>query len=194
MSGFFKVILYLPSIISGLVFVLLFKYFADIAVPEVYKLLTGKTIIGLISNIDTAMTTIMLYSCWVGFGGGVLLYSGAMSSISDSVIESAQLDGVKPMREFFSIIMPGIWPTFTTFMLLQVVGFFTNQINLYAFFGSTAERYMYSIGYYLYVSAATFTRAEYPYLSAFGLTLTLIAVPATLILKYTLTKFGPSTD
>lgn len=193
-SSFFKVILYMPNIISGLIFVLLFKYFADIAIPEIYELITGKTIIGLISSVDTSRITVMLYSCWVGFGGSVLLYSGAMSAISDSVIESAQLDGAKPMREFFSIIIPSVWPTFTTFMLLKIVGFFTDQMNLFTFYGEMADRYMYTIGYYLYVSVLTFTRAEYPYLSAFGLMLTLIAVPATLILKYTLTKFGPSND
>lgn len=191
--GFFKIILYMPNIISGLVFVLLFKYFADVAIPEIWFQISGKNIIGLVSNHDTAKITIMIYSCWVGFGTNVLLYTSAMSGISDSVIESAQLDGITPFKELISIVLPSIWPTFVTFMLLQIVGFFTNQINLFSFFGSEAERYLYSIGYYLYRSTYTFTTGQYPYLSAFGLLLTLVAVPLTLLVRYLLNKFGPKT-
>ena len=80
----------------------------------------------------------------------MLMYSGAMSGVSDSVIEAAKLDGITPIREFFYIIVPLIYPTLVTFLVVEVAGIFTNQMNLYNFYGLKAEYSLYTFGYFLY--------------------------------------------
>ena len=196
-SGAFKVILYLPQIVSGLVFALMFKYFMDEALPELIKLITGaeNTVKGFVSNEQTAKVCAIVFTVWVSFGTNVLMYTSAMSAISPSVIESAELEGVKPMQELWYIVVPSIWPTFVTFMLTTVIGIFTNQMSLFAIYGVHANLFAKTstFGYYLYVETlhAQEEFIRFPYLSAMGLILTLVAVPLTLITRYVMNKLGP---
>lgn len=195
LSGVFKIILYLPHIVSGLVFALMYKYFMDDALPEIIKTLTGNSVKGFISNVETAKTCAIVFTIWVSFGTNVLMYTSAMSSISPSIIESAELEGIKPMQELWYIVIPCIWPTFVTFMLTSIIGIFTNQMSLHAIYGVHANLYAKTstFGYYLYVETlhAQEEYARYPYLSAMGLLLTGIAVPLTLVARWLMNKLGP---
>ena len=197
MSGFFKIILYLPHIISTIVFALMFKYFMEDAVPDVIELITGRKVQGFlfdVSNMTRIKVCMMVFTIWIGFGTSVLMYSGTMSSISESVIESGKLEGITPMRELFYIVIPLIWPTFVTFMLTSITGIFTNQMHLYTIFGESAEYQLYTFGYFLYRSTLKAQLSDYPYLSAMGLLMTIVVVPLTLVVRYLLNKFGPRTD
>lgn len=194
LANLYRVTLFLPSVLSSIVMVLLFKYFCEQAVPVVWKELTGKEIGGLLSNSNTAMPTLLFYLVWTGFGTQVLMYTGAMNNISESIVESARLDGATPLREFVSITLPMIWSTFVTFIVVGIAGIFTNQLNLYSFYGTAADNSLYTIGYYLYRATQKGTLPEYSYLSAMGLIFTLIAMPLTFAVKCLLERFGPTTE
>lgn len=194
-SKAFRVILFMPSIISAIVMVTIFQFFVENAIPELSRIFTGKTIKGLIENKATRYGTVMFYNLWLGFGVNVLMYSNAMSGISDEIVESAKLDGASTMKEFFHITLPLIYPTIVTFMITGVAGIFSAQYNLYSFFGSGADGDIITYGYYFYNATQEATsRAEYSDISAIGLYLTLIALPLTLLVKWLMEKFGPSED
>ncbi len=198
-SGFFKIILYLPHIVSSVVFVVMYSFFLDNAVPVIAEKVFGKEVMPLIGNwindVQTTRVAVIVFTIWISFGTQVLMYTGAMSSISESVIESGKLDGITPMKELVFIVIPLIWSTFVTFMVVSVAGLFSNQMSLFAFFGTNAPPELYTFGYYLYkeIYSAT-TVVDYPFLSAIGLLMTAIAVPVTLFVKWALDKFGPKTE
>lgn len=194
LANVYRVVLFLPSVISSIVMVILFKYFCENAIPEIWEALTGEQIGGLLSSTKTSFPTLLFYLVWTGFGTQVIMYTGAMNNISDSVVESARLDGASQLREFISITLPMIWPTFVTFIVVGIAGIFTNQLNLYSFYGTGADLADYTIGYYLYRETTRATLPEYPYLSAMGFVFTLFAVPLTFLVKGALEKFGPGTD
>lgn len=187
----FKVLLFMPSILSAIVMVVLFSYFVERAIPEVWYKLFGKEIEGLLGNGKLTMGTIIFYNIWVGFGTSILMYVGAMNGISESIVESATLEGVSPLQEFYHITLPLIYPSITTFVVVGVATIFTNQLNLFAFYGQDAEFRLYTLGYYLFMNTQKASIAEYPYLSAMGIALTLVALPLTLLVKYLMEKFGP---
>ncbi len=184
-SGVFKVFLYVPQIVSSLVLVIIFKYMAEDAYIRVMQDLFGIKTLGLLSDPNTQFTTVMIYSIFVGFGPQVLMYSGAMSGISDSIVEAGQLDGITPLREFFQITIPMIWPTVTSFIVVNLANVFVNQMQLFSFYGAGAEYRLYTLGYYLYsmIKKTSTSITDYPYLSAFGLVLTLFTIPATLLVR-----------
>ena len=188
-AGVFRVLLFAPSILSAVVMVTMFKYFAEFAIPELFDLKSG-----LLGNAETKLGTIIFYNVWIGFGTQVLMYSGAMSGIDNSVMEAARLDGASPVREFFSIILPLIFPTVQTFLVAGVETLVTNQINLVAFDGLWAKPQNMTIGYYLFSKAEAATNYELPVLATFGVCLTLIAAPLTLTTRWALDKFGPSVN
>lgn len=195
-SKLFKTVLYMPHIVSTVIFVILFQFFVDNAVPEFYNLLTGKEMMPLTGNPKTAKATVMIFNVWISFGTQVLLYDSAMSSISESIIESGQLDGISPLRELIAIVIPLIWTTFETFLLMRIMGIFTEQMSLYSFFGAFADPEYETIGYFIYksVQGGVASPTKYPIYAAFGLVLTCIAVPLTLFVRRLMDKFGPSTN
>lgn len=195
-SGFFRVFLFLPSIICSVIMVLIYGNFVDVALPEIVRVLTGKTVGGLMSTKSTRFFAVMFYNLLVGFGVNVLMYSNAMSAISKEVVEAAHLDGATGLKEFWFITLPSIYPTLVTFLITALAGMFLNQYNLYSFFGSGEHFGLQTYGLYFYVQtlAADGSRAEYSQISAIGLWLTFIALPLTYGVKFLLEKLGPSED
>ncbi|MCQ3035498.1 MAG: sugar ABC transporter permease [Bacilli bacterium] len=184
-SKLFRIILFLPSIISALVLASIFIAFA------------GKAGFGnLFKDTKSSFWLIMAFNIWMSFGTNVLMYSNAMGNISPEVIEAAKLDGCSPFREFFHVILPAIYPTITVFLVVGFAGVFINQFNLPNFFGLDGGARWETIGYRLYYlalgaknSGSLALRAKY---AAYGVSLTLIAVPFTYLIKYLLERFGPS--
>ncbi len=194
MGNTLRVILFLPSIISAIVMVTIFQFFVERAIPAAASQWFGIEMQGLIENTDTRFVTIMFYNILVSFGMTALIYSNGMAGISPEIVEAAQLDGCTGLAEFWYITLPLIYPTITTFLITGVAGIFTNQMNLYSFFGGSAPESLFTWGYYLYVQTQTAaSEAEYPLLAAMGLLLTLVIVPITLLVKWALEKFGPKT-
>ncbi|MBQ7642471.1 MAG: sugar ABC transporter permease, partial [Clostridia bacterium] len=122
LSGAFKVILMLPAMISGTVFAIIARYFLEVGIPNLFD----PEMNSLIYSADTTFITILLYDMWLGFAGNLVLYLGAMSGISVDVVEYGKIDGMNSLQEFIHIVIPGIWPTISMFLVAGVAGFFTN--------------------------------------------------------------------
>ena len=196
LHGLVKVVLFTPSIISGMVLVSVFIEFVNEVIPGVNQRITGEQIIGFITNPPTSKTfgTVLFYCIWIGFGGSILLYVGAMNNISDSVSEACRLDGANLFQEMIYIVLPLIYPTFVTFMVVGVGGIFTNQMALYAFFGPEADQSIQTFGYYLFKRTKAAGESDYPFLATMGLLMTFVVAPLTFLVKWLLEKAGPSLE
>ena len=186
MGTLFKFFLFLPTILPGILLVLMFKFFVNEAIPGYALELFGKTITPLLIGEKSLMPTLIFFNIWTSFGGQVLIYTGAMDQLAPEVMEAGQVDGVTPIQEFFYLVIPMIMPTIATFMIASVAGLFTNQASLYSFFGENSVDYSnYTIGYYLFilVSKSGNGKTMYTYASALGLVCTFIAFPLTLLMR-----------
>ena len=192
-SSFFRIMLFIPSIISPLVLAILFNNLAEDALPMYLSQIFGKQFYPLISG-KSAFAVLNFYRIWVGFGTSILIYNGSMSAIDVSVTEAAKLDGATGIKEFVFIVFPLIYSTFVTFFIVGVAAIFTDQMNLFSFFGMQADLKLVTVGYYLYKKTTIASLAEYTWLSAFGLMLTAITVPVVFLVKWLLFKIGPSVD
>lgn len=200
LAEMFRVILFLPSVISGIILALLFKYFVGdfyIAFMELF----GTETAGLLSETASTgqkLSTVIFYNIWVSFGVNVLMFSNGMSAIDESIVESAQLDGTNLLQEFWYITIPSIWGTLSSFFIVSLTGIFTNQMHLHTMFGDGAP--VQTFGYYLFVSSQhglLFDQDKYiglPTISALGLMITCVTAPITLGTRYLLEKYGPRTD
>lgn len=178
----FKFFLFLPSVLPGILLVLVFKFFANEAIPGYMLELFNKIIEPLLIGPKSLMPTIYFFNIWASFGAQILIYTGAMDQIAPEIIEAGEVDGVKPYQEFFFIVVPMILPTVATFMVASVAALFTNQASLYSFFGDNVDAENYTIGYYLFelVNKSGVGKTLYTYASALGIVCTLIAFPLTL--------------
>lgn len=219
-AGLFKTMLFMPTLISSLVFCILFRYLSTDGYKEIMCLINDLPVTmenraeykGLLENPDTAMPTLIFYNIWVSFGSNILLYSGAMSGIDESVVESAHLDGANLIQEFWHITLPLIFPTIISLVVVSLTGIFTNQLGLLNLFGETignwpeVENKVTTIGYKMYIYAKKLTNSEYNVdkfgssyytegeLAAYGLLISLIIIPLVLGIRAFMKKYGPSTD
>lgn len=118
---FFRVMFYMPAIISGVALTAAFKQIIDPLGP--LGAIMPKE--GMLNNMDLANVAVMIYCVWTGFTTDVLLFGGGMARIPVDVLESAKLEGCGPWNEIIHIVLPMIWPTVAT----QIVFIFTGMFN-----------------------------------------------------------------
>ena len=193
LGGIFKVIIFIPSIVSTMVYVTIGRYIFT----ELLPLIVGNPYLRLLDSAKTQFTSVFIYTILIHVGTNIVYYLGAISGVDQSVVEYGKLDGLNSPRELWHIILPHIWPTMISFIIVTTSQFFTEKLTLYDFFGGGAEPRSYTLGYYYYklvFSNNTLQIANYPEGAAAGFMFTIIAVPLTFGLKYLLERFGPSED
>ena len=199
-SGTFRVLLYLPHIVSSLVLAVLYSYLVTDVYMMIAESITGvKQIGGLLDNPDTQYGAVLFFNLWLGFGLNVVLYTNAMAGVNASLIEAAEMDGANLLQEFIYIYFPNIYPTFMVFIVTGFAGIFTNQMNLLGFFGLTGKNYFNVFGFYLYEQSydaplAAQVGNTMGTISALGLLVTAIVAPISLGVRKVMEKYGPSAD
>lgn len=186
-SKFFQLMLMLPGIVAGMVWVLVYKYFMDLVLPE----WMGWPV-GLLTNGDTKFLSLVIYSLWFSLGGGLLIYTGMMGSVSEEVRDAGRLDGMNRLQEFFRLMLPAIYPVWVINTVSGVIGFFSATGSAFEFFGLDAPSQTYTIGYVMFQSVMN--TQDYAFNSAGSLVFTAIVAPLALGLKRLLEKIGPSED
>ena len=183
----FRVLFYLPAILGTTVMSQIFKSLLMTGGP-LEKLLDALHIpiddmtrfAGFLNAPDTGMLMVVIFVLWTGVGVNMIMFTGAMNRVPQEIFESARIDGVGFFREFFSIILPLIWPTVTTMIVFSMVGIFSNaSLVLLLCPENTA---CCNVGYYIlrYTLNANYTiRVEdtFCYPAAVGLIFTLVNVP-----------------
>ena len=186
----------LPTIVSGMVFALIFKYFALEGITPLLNLIGIKNPPDLLGS-RTAFWTMLFYSIWVSFSTSLIVYPNAMRAINPEVYESAKIDGVSNMfQELGYIILPQIFPTIITFLVVGFATLLTNAGMNLLFFQFEAPGASYNFGYYYIVEVFRNTNnvTGYGVLAAGGIIMTLVMAPLTLLLKNVLERISPMPD
>ena len=198
LSGMFRVVLFLPSIVSSIVFVVIYEKAVNFVLPDLMKKLFKVKVDPLLLTEKTRTVTIIVYNLIVSFGTNVLMFSNAMTGISPEIVDAAKLDGATGVKEFRYVTVPCVYPTISTFIIIGVAGIFTNQMNLYSFQNGSVDSNAKTFGYYLYklVADAQYTdrTMDYTSLSALGLMYSVVALPLTFGVKFLVEKFGFKED
>jgi len=201
-ASLFRIMLYLPQVLSVVVLGVLYQEIMNKVYPFIAETVFGKKDVASLmtqsSTYNAQFWGAYIFTLWFSFGANVLIYTGAMSGIDQSIVESAHLDGVTSIQEFYYIYVPMIFSTLTTFIVTGLAGIFNNQMSLHTFFGNNKSK-VKVFGYYFYGTAAMNIENAGPAqvlheLAALGLIATLIIIPITLIVRKALNKYGPRVD
>ncbi len=199
----FMCILFLPSVVSGLVYCLLFKYITEDVYRKIMEIFGVTVEAGLLIDIDTRFVTMLVFTIVMGLPGHVLLFVGGMKGIDESIVEYSQIDGVNFWQEFLYLTVPMIFPTLSTFLVVGISGYFMASMGLYSFYGDNLPYdEMQVFGYLIFrdtqksglYQAAGSKYLSHPELSALGLVCTAITLTVLFTVKALLNKFGPSVD
>ncbi len=130
-QNFFRVIFYIPNILSVVVIAAIFNAIYD---PN-QGLLNG--ILSLFTNVkedpilwlgDQKLVIFSLAGAlvWQAIGYYMVMYMASMSAVPESLYESAGLEGAGKFRQFFQITIPLIWTNIRTTLTFFII----STINL----------------------------------------------------------------
>ncbi|MCR1782364.1 sugar ABC transporter permease [Nocardioides carbamazepini] len=133
-----RAIYYLPLVVSVIIQAMVWKWIFN---PNAYGF-ANSVLSGLgidrqdwLASPSQAMATLILSTILVLPGGGVVMYSAAMSGLPQELYEAASVDGAGPIRTFFAVTWPLLKPvtlylsviyTIQAFQLFERVYIMTN--------------------------------------------------------------------
>lgn len=186
----FKFILMMPSMISSMVWTMVFLKFAESGFVEMFGLQ-----IGPFSNPDTQFAAMTIRGIWTSAASSMLLYTGILSGISDSVLDAARVDGAGPFREFIHICIPRLWPVWSIGIFTGFGTLFTGYSSVLELFGYDAGPQVATVGYLMFTSVMRGGNFDsYGFNAAGSIILTFSVLPVVLIGKAVVERVGPSED
>lgn len=125
--GFFRIVLYLPCMISGMAVVFLFNSMYGDSSNDLFNVIIQK--LGFASHPWKGSTSliiplIVLAMTWKGAGSTALIYLSAFQSIDDSMYEASRMDGASAWQRFWRITIPALKGTMLTLLVLQIISVF----------------------------------------------------------------------
>ena len=202
--SFYRIIFYLPSIISIVVLAAAFREmfrqyndgFTTITGP-VAQLLSALGINKqwLATDVDTNVKwpLIYLFAILNGMGANVILITSAMNRIPKEISEASRLDGCGFFREMTHVTIPLIMPTITTWVMMifaAVYSFFMQPMLILDY--NTGVDNMFSttpMQIFNLVADAGFDQQKLITAACLGIILTMVVLPINLILRAILTRF-----
>lgn len=190
---FFRVVFFLPSIISAVLFVTIYKELIEYGGPlDMFLSLFGVRVPPLLTDDATATGTIIAYTVWTGLGVNMLLYQSAMSRVPKEVMEAAALDGVPWYRELTQIVLPMVWPTLSTTLILLITSIFNSTGPILLFAGAGVEvdnPATMTLSFWIYRQTQKGVDLNYP--AAVGMFFTFVSVPIVFVTRWLLNKLDP---
>lgn len=186
-NKFFTICLYLPCIVSTTVMVSVYKSAigADGPLAMLWEAL-GRKWTYPISDESTSMITLLIYQLWTGYGLNIILFRSAMNRIPREIFEAAALDGISMFKELTSIIIPLIWPTLSSMLILSIAGMFGSQGPILLF--TNGNYGTMTIGHAMYLQYKEYGQVSRA--AAIGLLFTIIGIPLVFFSRWCANKIG----
>lgn len=198
----FRVIFYLPSIISLVALTMAYRSMFDGnlggPVAEIFKSFgvdTNKWLDVTQPDNTQIWTIIYIFAILMGLGTNVILMSGAMLRIPSDIPEALQIDGCGYFREMFSVTIPLIMPTITTWgiaIFTSVFGFMM-QPMLIALTGGYEGKTM-TIPWLLFNMVQSGKRDNLLWSATCGIMFSVFMLPFTLGIRFLLERVTPDVD
>jgi len=123
-GSLFKVVWFIPYLLSSVVIGVLFKYALDAnygIIASVSKLMGGGAV-DLLGNPKIALYTVIGVVCWQYIPFYMVLYLAAYGTIPVELYEAASIDGAARGQYFWRVSLPLLRPTVVAGMTLSIIG------------------------------------------------------------------------
>lgn len=122
-QNFFRIIFYIPNILSMSVIA---GIFSAIYEPEsglldsLISFFAGHTVMTP-WKFNLAIVSLIIAMVWQAIGYYMVMYMASMANVSESVYESASLEGAGKIKQFFSLTLPLIWTNIRTTLTFFII-------------------------------------------------------------------------
>lgn len=122
----FRVAYFIPYIVASVVSASIWR---SLLSPDTG---VGKILgVNFLGDRNLALGSVAFVNNWAWWGFLVVVFLASMQSINPNLYEAAAMDGAGPTRQFFSITMPSIRPTFAFLGLMTIIWSFLSFDYVY---------------------------------------------------------------
>lgn len=120
----FRAIYFLPVICSATAIGIMWKMILHSNIGFVTACLQtmGLGKINFLNNPTITIFVVSFISIWRSFGISAIIYVTAIQQVSASLYEAAEMDGAGKIRQFLSITVPSVRPTFWYILMTRFAG------------------------------------------------------------------------
>lgn len=192
----YRVLFFFPSMISIVILTMEYSYMfhpdfgpISLACEKLFNWTPG----WFNTEEPYAWPLVWIFCVWAGLGSNVILISGAMLRIPNEIVESGKLDGLGFWRECFTVALPLVMPTVTTFILTGIMGMFSFMTQPMLLLPSGSEGKNLTVALHIYNLINTSGGAEGSTINAatIGLVFSVIGAPVVFIVKWLVDRFTP---
>lgn len=123
LKSFFRVIFYIPNILSVVVISAVFSAIYDPSrglLNSITSLFTDDPVLWL-GNRQLAIYSIAIAMVWQAVGYYMVMYMAGMSSVPKSLYEASAIEGAGTVKQFFEITLPMIWENIRTTLTFFII-------------------------------------------------------------------------
>ena len=133
-SKAFRLIFFLPTIISASIYALIFTFIFAVFKGPLNTVLQAMHIISApidwLGNAKFVMGSVVTVAVWGGIGNYMIYFLSGLSSISADIYESCMIDGANSRQQFFKITLPMLSPILKVILLLAVTTAFKDYESI----------------------------------------------------------------
>lgn len=163
LSGFYRAIYYLPSIIGSSVAVaILWKrmFASDGVINALLKIVGLPSDIAWLGRMDTAIWTLIILAVWQ-FGSSMLIFLSGLKQIPVSLYEAATVDGANGIQRFFKITLPMLTPSIFFNLINQLISGFMAFTQSYIITQGKPRDTTLFYTVYMYQNSFTYNKLGY---------------------------------
>ncbi|QGQ94771.1 sugar ABC transporter permease [Paenibacillus psychroresistens] len=129
LATFYKVVLYLPNILSMVVVGVIWRVIYNPVFGPLQYVLTQMGLESLVQDwlgqVSTVMPALSISIIWYAVGFYMMIYLGGLSTIPTEIYESASMDGVNKLQKLVYITLPLLAPSITINVVISTIGILT---------------------------------------------------------------------
>lgn len=128
-QGFFKVLFYLPNIITAATVAILFNALFQYPVGPINDMLKsfGQQAFNFEQDKEWSRLLVAFIQFWMWYGNSTIVFISGVLGINPEIFEAAEIDGANGTQTFFRITLPNI----KTIMLYSLITSLIGGLNMY---------------------------------------------------------------
>ena len=160
-SVLFRVLYYLPALVSGLIVMLMWKMFFDPSEAGALNQVLAILDIGphkWLQDKSQAMVSIIIPLAWAGMGPGCLIYLAALKTVPEDLYEAAAIDGAGFLGRIWHVTLPTIRPLVMIQLIFVLIGAFQSADNVLVMTAGGPDYATHVIGLEIFYDAYVYLR------------------------------------
>ncbi len=187
----YKILLYLPVIVSIVVAAIAFKWlYAQQGILNYLLSIFGIDSIGWLVDPKWALFSVALVTIWKGVGYYMMIYLASLMSVPQDLYEACDIDGANFVTKHLTVTIPHIMPTIALVSTISTISAMKVFAEIYVMTKGGPLNSTKTIVYYIYERA--FENLDLGYASALAVVLLVVVMLFSLIniLCFEKNKYG----